>query len=208
MSPIAWPVTARRRGAVRFAFLLGVSLVGASASAGEFTLGLGGGFDHGRVDCLAPYACDRNAAHAKLFVGDAFANGLELQALIFDAGHFDGGDSAPLGAPLGAALGTPFGGRFKVGGIGLAAGYSWHFAPGWSLKGQLGAAKVRTRFAYAAPFSGGASKTTTQPLGGLSLGWRAAPMWQLSLDYDETRFRLHTTRGSLRMLGVSAHYTF
>jgi hypothetical protein len=67
---------------------------------------------------------------------------------------------------------------------------------------------VRTRFDYAAPFAGDVSKSTTQPLAGLSLGYRIAPQWQLSLDYDETRFKVHTTRGSLRMLGVAAQYTF
>ncbi|MES1164081.1 MAG: hypothetical protein ABUL50_13605, partial [Rhizobacter sp.] len=119
---------------------------------------------------------------------------------VFDAGRFDGGDISPLG--------TPFGGRFKVDGLGIAGGYRWGFAPGWSLKGQLGIARVRTRFDYASPFSGDASQTTTQPLAGLSLAYAIAPKWQLSLDLDETRFKVHTTRGSLRLWGVAAQVAF
>jgi predicted porin len=80
--------------------------------------------------------------------------------------------------------------------------------PGWSLKGQLGVASVRTRFDYATPFSGDVSKSTTQPLIGVSVGYDLTPNWRLSVDYDATRFKVHTTRGSLQMLGASAQYTF
>lgn len=205
MASLARLAAGRRRDGVRFAFGAAVLLAAASARADEFSMGLGGGLDRGKVDCVVPFACDRTAAHAKLFAGYAFqsgaTSGLELQALAFDAGHFDGGDTTPLFA-------TPFGGRFKVSGVGIAAGYRWAFAPDWSLKGQLGVAEVRTRFEYSAPFSGDVSKTTTQPLAGLSLGYRIAPSWLLSVDYDETRFKVHTTRGSLRMLGLAAQYTF
>ena len=45
-------------------------------------------------------------------------------------------------------------------------------------------------------------------LAGLSLAYAITPNWQLSLDVDETRFKVHTTRGSLRMLGVAAQYAF
>jgi hypothetical protein len=170
-----------------------------SAHAGDFSVGAGGGVDRGKADCVATYPCDRGSAHAKLFVGYEPVPNVELQALAFDAGHFDGGDTTPLG--------TPFGGRFKVRGVGLAAGYRWGFAPDWSLKGQLGVATVRTRF-YAAPFGGQASESTTQPLLGLSLGWRVAPNLRLSLDYDETRFKVYTTHGSLRMFGLAAQFSF
>jgi Outer membrane protein beta-barrel domain len=174
--------------------------IGLPAQAQQFSIGLGAGLDRGKVDCVAGYACDHGSAHAKLFAGYRFADGIELQALLFDAGHFDGGDTSPLG--------TPFGGRFKVGGVGVAAGYRWSFAPSWSLKGQLGIASMRTEFDDAAPLAGDAKQTTTQPLLGLSVGYAIAPNWQVSLDYDETRFKVYTTRGSLRMLGVAAAYAF
>jgi hypothetical protein len=170
------------------------------ARAGDFSVGAGVGVDRGKTDCVNSYACEHGSTHAKVFLGYRVAQGVELQAAVFDGGKFDGGDTSPLG--------TPFGGRFKVDGIGLAAGYRWSFAPAWSLKGQLGVASVRTRFDYAAPFSGEVSKRTTQPLVGVSAAYAIAPNWQLSLDYDETRFKVHTTRGSLRMLGFAAQYTF
>jgi Outer membrane protein beta-barrel domain len=200
MSSLSLPASARRRAPSRWALGVLALLGSMSALADELSIGVGAGLDRGKVDCVDPYTCDRSAAHAKLFAGYAFASGLELQALAFDAGHFDGGDTTPLG--------TPFGGRFKVSGVGVAAGYRWNFAPGWSLKGQLGLAEVRTRFDYSAPFSGEVSKSTTQPLVGLSLGYLIAPNWRLSVDYDETRFKAYTTRGSLRMLGVAAQVTF
>lgn len=194
--------TARgRRDGVRFGLAaVGCAALGLSAHAEEFSLGAGAGIDRGKTDCVATYACDHASVHTKLFAGYRFGDGLELQALVFDAGRFDGGDISPLG--------TPFGGRFKVDGLGIAGGYRWGFAPGWSLKGQLGLARVRTRFDYAAPFSGDASRTTTQPLAGVSLAYAIAPNWQLSLDLDETRFKVHTTRGSLRLWGVATQYAF
>jgi opacity protein-like surface antigen len=168
--------------------------------ASDFSVGAGAGVARGKTDCVDAYACDHGSAQAKVFLGYRVADGIELQAMYFGGDRFDGGDISPLG--------TAFGGRFKVEGLGLAAGYRWSFAPGWSLKGQLGVASVRTHFDYAAPFAGKASKTTTQPLAGLGLGYAIAPNWQVSLDYDETRFKVHATRGSLRMLGVAAQYAF
>lgn len=177
-----------------------LSLASMCTRAADFSVGAGAGIDRGKTDCVDAYACDHGSTHAKLFLGYRVADGIELQAVYFDGGKFDGGDISPLG--------TSFGGRFKVDGLGLAAGYRWSFAPGWSLKGQLGVASVHTRFDYAAPFSGGANKTATQPLAGLSLAYSITPNWQLAFDYDETRFKVHTTRGSLRMLGVAAQYAF
>ncbi|MBC7939695.1 MAG: outer membrane beta-barrel protein [Chitinophagaceae bacterium] len=190
----------RRRDIRRGAWLAGLSFATVWAHAGDFSVGAGAGLDRGRTVCVDTYACDHDSASAKLFLGYRVTEGVELQAVFFDAGRFDGGGATPAG--------TPFGGRFKVSGVGLAAGYRWAFMPGWSLKGQVGVASVRTRFGYAAPFSGDVSKSTTQPLAGLSVAYRIAPNWQLSLDYDETRFKVHTTRGSLRMLGVAAQYAF
>lgn len=187
-------------GGLGLAVASACAVFGPTASAQQFSVGLGAGVDHGKVDCVASQACDRDSGYAKLSAGYRFANGIELQAMLFDAGHFDGGDTNPLG--------TPFGGRFEVGGVGLTAGYRWFLTPAWSLKGQLGIASVRTRFENRAPFTGDASKTTTQPLAGLSVGYAIGPHWQLSLDYDETRFEAHTTRGSLRLLGVAAQYAF
>jgi len=194
--------TARGRGdGVRHGLAVVACAVACSSThAGDFNVGAGAGIDRGKTDCVAGYACDHGSAHAKLFAGYQLPNNFELQALYFDAGHFDGGGTSPLG--------TAFGGRFKVSGVGVAAGYRWAFAPGWSLKGQLGFASVRTRFDYAAPFSGDASMTTTQPLAGLSVGYEITPNWRLSLDLDESRFKAHTTRGSLRMLGVAAQFAF
>lgn len=200
MNSLARRAARGRRDGVRYALTAACAAACLSAQAGGFSIGAGAGVDHGKVDCVDGHACDRGSAHAKLFAGYALTDAIELQALAFDAGHFDGGDISPLG--------TPFGGRFKVNGIGIAAGYRWTFAPGWSLKGQLGVARVRTRFGYAAPFAGDASMTTTQPLVGLSLGYQIAPQWRLSLDVDETRFKVHTTRGPLRMVGVAAQFAF
>jgi hypothetical protein len=196
----ARPIAGRLLNSVRCAAAAILSLASACTHAGDFSAGAGAGVVRGKSDCVDAYACDRSSTQAKLFLGYRVADGIELQAVYFDGGKFDGGDISKLG--------TAFGGRFKVDGLGFAAGYRWSFAPGWSLKGQLGVASVRTHFDYAAPFAGEASKTTTQPLAGLSLGFAVTPNWQVSLDYDETRFKVHTTRGSLRMLGVAAQYTF
>lgn len=200
MSRLVVPAPGRRRDRVHAACFLSLALASLCARAGDLSIGAGAGLDRGKTDCVDVYACDHASSHAKVFLGYRVVDGIELQALAFDAGRFDGGDTT--------ALGTAFGGRFKVSGIGLAAGYRWSFMPDWSLKGQLGVASVRTRFDYAAPFSGSASQTTTQPLAGLSLAYAITPSWQLSLDYDETRFKVHTTRGSLRMVGVAAQYAF
>lgn len=196
----ARPVWGRRLNRVRCAGAAILSLASVCAHAADFSAGVGAGVVRGKTDCVDAHACDHSSTQAKVFLGYRVTEGIELQAVYFDGGKFDGGDFSPLG--------TAFGGRFKVDGFGLAAGYRWSFAPGWSLKGQLGVASVRTRFDYAAPFAGEVGQTTTQPLAGLSLAYAVAPNWQLSLDVDETRFKVHTTRGSLRMLGVAAQYAF
>ncbi len=200
MSSPAKLESGRRRHRSRCAWVASLSLVSLCAHAGDFSIGAGGGIDRGNTRCVDAYGCAHGSTSAKIFVGYRIVDGLELQALAFDAGRFDGGDTSPRG--------TPFGGRFRVSGVGMAAGYRWTFMPDWSVRGQLGVASVRTRFDYASPFAGEVGKTTTQPLAGVSLAYAVTPNWQLSLDYDETRFKAHTTRGSLRMVGIAAKYEF
>jgi predicted porin len=169
-------------------------------AANDFSIGIGAGAARGRVDCVASFPCDRSGTAASASAAWRFGDGFDLRAQYFGAGSFKGGDTSPLG--------TEFGGTFKVGAIGFTGGYTWTFAPQWSLSGRLGLASVRTRFDYASPFTGSASKTTTQPLGGVSLGYAFTPQIRLGLDYDATRFKVHTTHGPLQMLGVSAQYSF
>jgi hypothetical protein len=190
-----------RCGAViRVSAMAACACISLSASAQQFSAGVAAGAARAKADCVATYPCDRSSTQAKLFAAYRFANDIELKAMLFDAGHVNGGDTSPLG--------TAFGGRFRVAGVAATAGYRWSFAPDWSLGGQLGIASVRTVFDHAPPFTGQVRQTTAQPLAGLSLGYTVAPHWLLSVDYDETRFKAHTTRGSLRMLGLAAHCTF
>ena len=189
-----------RSGRVRR--LLGAAaLLGAGNTFGaDFSVGLGAGADRGRVDCVASFPCDRGSAAWKLSVAYQVSQAVDVQAVGFDAGRFKGGDTTPLG--------TEFGGTFKVSGLGLSAGYRWDFAPSWSVVGRAGVAALRTRFDYANPAFGSASKTTVQPLLGLGLGFAVTPSVRVSLDCDVTRFKVHTTRGSLQMVGVAAQYSF
>ena len=186
----------------RLRCLLGAAaLLGAGAACGaDFSVGIGAYVDRGRVDCVASFPCDRSSAGGKLFAGYRVSPEVEVQAVWFDAGRFKGGDTTPLG--------TAFGGSFKVSGFGLTGGYRWELAPSWSLVGRAGLASVRTRFDYANSAFGSASKTTAQPLWGLSLGYAITPSARLSVDYDATRFKVHTTHGSLQMLGVAVQYSF
>ena len=178
------------------AALTGAPLV----AAADFSVGVGAGADRGRGECVASFPCDRRSGHWKLFAGYQVSETVDVQAVFFDAGRFKGGDTTPLG--------TEFGGTFKVSGFGVTGGYRWAFAPSWSLGGRAGLAAVRTRFDYANTAFGSASKTTLQPLVGLGLAVAITPTVRLSLDYDATRFKVHTTRGSLQMLGLAAQYSF
>ena len=188
------------RSGVRWLFAA-AALLGAGAACGaDFSVGVGAGADRGRVDCVASFPCDRGSTHWKLTGGYQLSEAVDVQAVWFDAGRFKGGDTKPLG--------TEFGGTFRVSGFGLTGGYRWEFAPSWSLVGRVGLSAMRTRFDYANAAFGSASKTTAQPLLGLGLGYAITPTVRLSLDYDVTRFKVHTTRGSLQMLGVSAQYSF
>ena len=188
------------RSRVRWLFAAAALIGAGAASAADFSVGLGAGADRGRVDCVASFPCDRGSAHWKLFAGYQLSEAVDVQAVGFDAGRFKGGDTTPLG--------TEFGGTFKVSGFGLTGGYRWQFAPSWSLAGRAGLAAVRTRFDYANAAFGSASKTTVQPLLGLGLAYAITPAVRLSLDCDVTRFKVHTTRGSLQMLGLAAQYSF
>ena len=192
------PLTLRSR--VRWLFAAAASIAAPWVAAADFSVGVGAGADRGRVDCVASFPCDRGSAHGKLFAGYQINDAVDVQAVFFDAGRFKGGNTTPLG--------TEFGGTFKVSGFGVTGGYRWMFTPSWSLGGRAGLASVRTRFDYANPAFGTASKTTLQPLVGLSLAVAITPTVRLSLDYDVTRFKVHTTRGSLQMLGLAAQYSF
>ena len=192
------PPTLRSR--VRWLFAAAALIGTGPIAAADFSVGVGAGADRGRVDCVASFACDRGSAGWKLFAGYQLSEAVDVQAVWFDAGRFKGGDTTPLG--------TEFGGTFKVSGIGLTGGYVWDFAPAWSLVGRAGFAAMRTRFDYANPAFGSASKTTAQPLLGVGLAYAFTPGVRLSLDYDATRFKVHTTRGPLQMLGVAVQYSF
>lgn len=40
------------------------------------------------------------------------------------------------------------------------------------------------------------------------MAYAITPTLRVGLDYDLTRFKVHTTRGQLQMLGVAAQYSF
>ena len=169
-------------------------------AANDFSVGVGVGAASGRVDCVASFACDRRGTSASVSAAYRFSDSIDVRVQYFGAGSFKGGDTTPRG--------TEFGGTFHVGAIGLTGGTTWNFAPAWSLSGRLGVAAVRTRFEYADPFSGSAGKTTLQPLLGVGIAYAITPTIRIGIDYDATRFKVHTTRGPLQMLGASAQFSF
>ena len=175
-------------------------LAAGAARAADFNVGIAAGTDQGRVDCVAGFACGHSSSHTKLFGNYKIDPAIEMPAAFFDAGRFDGGDTTPLG--------TAFGGRFKVSGLALSLGYRWALAPAWSLVGRAGMASVRTRFDYTNAAYGSASKTTAQPMVGVGLAYAVAPAWRLGLDFDLTRFKVHTKQGRLQMLGLAAQLSF
>lgn len=178
-----------------------MALFAAGAACGaDFSVGVGAYAARGRVDCVSSFPCDRGSAGGKAFAAWQIASQVDVQAVWFDAGRFKGGDTTPLG--------TEFGGTFKVSGFGLTGGYRWELAPSWSLGGRAGLAAMHTRFDYANPAFGSVSKTTAQPLLGVDLAYALSPTVRLSLGYDATRFKVHTTRGPLQMLGVALQYSF
>jgi hypothetical protein len=197
---VAHPVSRRRAGRLRRLAAFAAVLAAGAAHAGDFSLGAGIAASHGKGRCVDSFSCDRSSGGGKLFGAWRVDDALDVQAVYFGGHRFEGGDTTPLG--------TEFGGRFEVDGFGLSVGYRWTFAPAWSLTGRAGIAGVRTRFDYADEGLSTASKTTAQPLAGLRLGWQASPQTLLGLDYDVTAFKVHTTRGRLQMLGVSAQFTF
>ena len=176
-------------------------LTGAVAAvAADFSVGVGAGTGRGRGECVDSFSCDRSNSYWKFVAGYRLSEPVDVQAVYFDAGRFKGGDTTPLG--------TDFGGRFEVSGFGLTGGYRWVLAPSLSFGARAGLAAVRTRFDYERADLGTASKTTLQPLAGLGLAYAITPNVRLSLDYDVTRFKVHSTRGSLQMLGLAAQYSF
>ena len=197
--PKSFTAFAHRRGGGAFLAAAGLLVAGA-ATAADFSVGVGAGADRGRVDCVASFPCDRQSGHFKVNGSYRLNEAFDVQAVFFEAGHFKGGDTTPLG--------TQFGGTFKTSGLGLTAGYRWTFAPSWSLTGRAGIASVRTRFDYASPFSGSVSETTTQPLLGIGIAYDITPTIRVGLDYDVTRLKVYKTRGSLQMLGVAAQLSF
>ena len=196
---LSHPLDRVARHAVRCLLALALTSGAGAAGAQDFSVGIGAGLDRGKVDCVASFACDHSSAFAKLYGAYRLTDAIDLQLVYFDAGHFKGGDTTPLG--------TQFGGTFKASGLGLTGGYRWSFAPSWSLTGRAGIASMRTRFDYASPFSGSVSETTTQPLLGIGVAYAVTPTLRVGLDYDVTRLKVYKTRGSLQMLGVAAQFS-
>ena len=188
------------RWAVATAALLGVGVAAAAGDAGDFSVGLSAGASQGRVDCVATFPCEHRSTHLKLTAGYRLTEAVDVQALYFGAGRLKGGNTTPLG--------TQFGGTFKVNGFALTAGYRWSLTPLWSVTARAGLASVRTRFVYANPVWASASRTTAQPLFGVGVAYAVTPALRVGLDYDLTRFKVHTTRGRLQMLGVAAQFSF
>ena len=182
------------------ALLTAAAIATGAASAAGFSVGASAGTDQGRVDCVASFPCDRGSADVKLYAGYQVNEAIELRAVYFDAGRFKGGGTTPAG--------LEFGGDFKVNGFAVTAGYRWAFAPSWSVAAHAGLASVRTRFDHANPVWGSASQTTAQPFIGVGLAYAITPALRLGIDYDATRFKVHTTRGPLHMLGLSAQFSF
>ena len=191
---------ARFRPAVLAAASLAALACGDAAWAQEYSVGFAAGPAKGVVECVDAFPCDRSGAFWKLSGDWRATPEVELQLSLFGTGKFDGGDTTDLG--------TPFGGDFRVNGIGFTVGYRWAFAPRWSAVARLGVAAVKTRFHYADPFDGSKSKTLAEPLGGIGIAYDVTPQWRVGFDYDETRFKVHTERGPLRMFGVAAQYRF
>ena len=175
-------------------------LAAGAAHAGDFSLGGGLAASHGKGRCVDAFPCDRSSGGGKVFGAWRVDDAWDVQAVYFGGHVFKGGDTTPLG--------TEFGGKFEASGVGLTAGYRWALAPGWSMTGRAGLASVRTRFDYADIDVDSASKSTAQPLAGLRLAYRATPQVDIGLDYDVTRFKVHTTHGPLHMLGLSVQFTF
>ncbi len=163
--------------------------------------GGGIGLDDGRVDCLSGFKCDHTDKFFRVFGGYRLDDHVELQADWFQAGHFNGADTTPLG--------TKFNGEFGVTGFAFTGGYRYRFAPAWSVVGRAGVSVMRANFDYANPAYGGdKSKTTAQPYGSASLSYDVAPNVTVNLDYDLTRFKAHHDNGVLQLFGVSAQYAF
>ncbi len=189
-----------RRLAARLAFALAAVAATGAANSQGFSVGVGGGVDRGRVDCVASFPCDRSSGHFKVTGAWRFADAWDAQLAYFSAGRFQGGDPIPGGGE--------FGGTFRVDGVGLSAGYRWDLAPGWSAVARFGAASMRTRFQYANALLPDVSKSTLQPLAGIGIGYAITPSVRLGIDYDVSRFKVYTRNGSLRMLGVAAQFSF
>ncbi len=171
-------------------------------TAGDLRIALGGGASRGKTDCVAAFACDHSDSYLKGTLAWRAGDVVDVQLTGFSGATFKGGDTTDRG--------TDFGGDFKVSGVGLLAAWRWTLAPQWLLEGRAGVARVRTKFSYAAPFdmNGSRSKSTTQPMAGLSLGYAFDPAWRVSLDLDATRFEAHRSHGSLRLFGAAVEYTF
>jgi hypothetical protein len=195
--------SARPPSAARLPWLaIAVSVIGLSgpARAADIEIGISAGVDRGRVDCVASFACDRSSSHVKLSAAYRLTPSWSVEAIYLHAGRFQGGDTTPLG--------TQFGGTFRVDGVGLSAGYRWTFAPSWSLTGRAGVASVRTRFEYADGRADNVSRTLLQPLVGIGIAYAITPSLRVGIDYDATRFKVHTTRGPLNLLGLAAQFSF
>lgn len=200
LSLVCRPSGRPHRRYVAAALCAALAAAHAPATGADWSLGIAAGPAQGRVECVDGFPCDRSASFWKASAAWQGAAPWDAQIAAFGAAKYKGGDRTDLG--------TPFGGDFRVLGLGATAGYRWSFARDWSVVGRLGGAVVKTRFSYADPFDGSRSKTRVAPLGGIGLAYEVTPTLRLGLDYDETRFEAHTRRGSLRMFGAAVQFSF
>lgn len=173
------------------------ALLASPAVWAQAYVGLGIGSADIDANCTGAASCDTSNAGGKLFGGFKFAPNLAAELSYFDYGK------AKASGP-GAASG-----EIKATGWGAGVTYVGEFAPQWLGVARLGVARNKADVSgTVGSFTSADSKTSTQPYGGLGVGYAVSKNLSVDVALDVSRVKYANEKANVRLLSVGLTYGF
>lgn len=174
-----------------------VALLASPAVLAQAYVGLGIGSADIDASCTGATSCDTSSTGGKLFGGFKFMPNLAAELHYFNYGKAKA--SGP-GAVSGEIKATGWGGGVAYGG---------EFAPQWLGVVRLGVARNEADVSgTVGGFTSADSKTSTQPYGGLGVGYAVSKNLSVDVALDVSRVKYASEKANVRLLSVGVTYGF
>jgi OmpA-OmpF porin, OOP family len=167
----------------------------AASAQGYFGMGIGGA--NVNANCTGSTSCDKSSTGGKIYAGYRVLPNLGVELSYFDFG------SAKASGP--AALS----GSVKARAVSAGVSYMDEFAPRWLGGARLGVARTKADVSgNFGLFTSADSKSATQPLMGVALGYAVSRNLTVDMALDFTRIKIGADHANVRLLSVGLTYGF